>query len=141
MINKYYKKTKVAFVEANDYFKSSIVDECVKESEFHVAELKSELPYVCKSLKPSNGKILSNPVKSEKFVTKTYIFDITKCDDIFDLLVTNEQIIVPLGLKIPPLEQRKKRGFCKCHNFLGHKTSQCLNFRDLVQKALKEGSL
>ena len=42
---------------------------------------------------------------------------------------------------MPPLEQRKKRGFCKYHNFLGHKTSQCFLFRDLVQKALEEGRL
>ena len=50
-------------------------------------------------------------------------------------------MIVPPGAKIPPLEQRKKRGFCKYHNFLGHKTSQCFLFRDLIQNAIKEGRL
>ena len=40
-----------------------------------------------------------------------------------------------------PLEQRKKRGFCKYHNFLGHKISQCFLFRDLIQGAIKEGRL
>src|SRR4051812_17700669 len=48
---------------------------------------------------------------------------------------------MPPGLKNPPLEQKKKIGFCKFHNFLGHKTSRCVLFRDLVQKALKEGSM
>ena len=36
---------------------------------------------------------------------------------------------------------KKKRGFCKYHNFLGHKTSQCYLFRDLIQSAIKEGRL
>ena len=48
---------------------------------------------------------------------------------------------VPPGAKMPPLEQRKKRGFCKYHNFLGHKTSQCFLFRDLVQSAIQDGRL
>lgn len=71
----------------------------------------------------------------------TPTFDITKCDEIFDLLVTVGQIIVHPILKTPPLKLRKKIGFCKYHNFWGHKTPQCVLFRDLVQKNLKEGIL
>lgn len=85
-----------------------------------------------------------NPVESDrgdKFPKKTYTFDVTKCDEIFDLLVKDGQMIVPPGAKVPPLEQRKKRGFCKYHNFIGHKTSQCFLFRDLVQKAIVDGRL
>jgi hypothetical protein len=44
-------------------------------------------------------------------------------------------------MKLPPLEQRKKRGFCKFHGFLGHNLSRCTRFRDYVQKALDEGRL
>lgn len=62
-------------------------------------------------------------------------------DEIFDLLVKNGKILVPPGLKVPPLEKIKKIGFCKYHNFMGHKTSQCVVFRDLVQKALNDGRL
>jgi len=50
-------------------------------------------------------------------------------------------VVVPKDLKIPPLEQHQKRGFCKYHNYLGHKTSRCSLFRDLVQKRLNEGRL
>ena len=32
-------------------------------------------------------------------------------------------------------------GFYKFHNFLGHKTHQCVIFMDLVQRDLKEGRL
>jgi hypothetical protein len=39
------------------------------------------------------------------------------------------------------MEQQKKRGFCKYHNFLGHKTSRCFLFRDLVQNAIRDGRL
>ena len=42
---------------------------------------------------------------------------------------------------MPPLEQRKKSGFCKYHGFFGHKTSACVLFRDLVQKSLDDGRL
>jgi len=50
-------------------------------------------------------------------------------------------VVVPKDLKIPPLEQRQKRGFCKYHKFLGHKTSRCSLYRDLVHKGLNEGRL
>lgn len=103
-------------------------------------KLKPKNPYVCKLLKPFDGKNLVEP-RNDKFVAKIYTFDVTKCDEIIDLLVADGKIIVPKGLKIPPLEQQKKRGFCKFHNCIGHKTSQCIIFRDLVQGALKEGRL
>jgi hypothetical protein len=45
-------------------------------------------------LKLSNGKKPVEP-KSDKYVSKSYTFDITKCDEIFDLLVTDGQIAVP----------------------------------------------
>lgn len=60
------------------------------------------------------------------------MLDVFKCDEIFDLLVKDGQIIIPQGLKDPPLKQKKKKGFCKFYNFLGHKTYQCVLFRDLV---------
>jgi hypothetical protein len=61
-------------------------------------------------LRPFDGK---NPVetKNEKYVPRTYTFDVTTCDEIFDLLVADGHMVVPKGLKIPPLEQRKNRGF------------------------------
>ena len=86
-----------------------------------------------------------NPIeteeKNDKYPKKTYTFDVTKYDEIFYLLVKDGQMIVPLNAKIPPLEQQKKRGFCKYHNFLGHTTSQCFLFRDLILNAIKDGRL
>jgi len=136
--HKYPNKEKVSYVETNDSDQEfHIAFEDVEDCEVNVAELKPGPPYTCKLLRPSDGK---NPVetKNEKYVPKTYTFDVTKCDEIFYLLVADGKVIVPRGLKIPPLEQHKKRGFCKFHIFLGLKTSQCVFFMDLVQKALNE---
>jgi len=91
-------------------------------------------------LRPSNGKNREEP-KNEKYLSKTYSFDITKSDEIFDLLVNEGIIVVPKGLKMPPIKQRKKRGFCKFHGYLGHNTSRCVSFRDSGQKELDEGRL
>ncbi|CAJ2649107.1 unnamed protein product [Trifolium pratense] len=141
--SKFQKKKEIGFVDSYDNeIDYEMSDEYLDfdDSDINVAELKPGPPYTCKLLRPLNGK---NPIepKNDKFVTKTYTFDITKCDEIFDLLVTDGQIIVPKDMKIPPIEQRKKRGYCKFHNYLGHKTYQCVVFRDLVQKALNEGRL
>ncbi|XP_050895399.1 uncharacterized protein LOC127102024 [Lathyrus oleraceus] len=124
--NKNYKKERVAYVEFEDG-EPEISDDPYGLEEFEVdlAELK-------------------NPVETEKndrFPKKTYTFDVTKCDEIFNLLVKDGQMIVSPNTKIPPLEQRKKRGFCKYHNFLGHKTSQCFLFGDLIQNAIRDGRL
>ncbi|XP_050883622.1 uncharacterized protein LOC127086850 [Lathyrus oleraceus] len=112
-------KERVAFVnmEANG-FTSNIEYNHVKEIEVDVAELKPGPLYVCKLLTPANGKNPSEPEKNE-----------------------DGQVIVPPGAKVPPLEERKKRGFCKYHKFLWHKTSQCFLFWDLVHNALNEGRL
>lgn len=83
------------------------------ESEIDLAELKQGPPYSCKVLAPSNGENIVEPEKKDKFPKKTYTFDVTKCDKFFDLLFKDGQMIVPSGAKIPPLEQRKKIGFCK----------------------------
>jgi len=91
-------------------------------------------------LRPSDGKNIVE-IQNDRYTPKTYTFDVIKCDEIFDLLVVDGQITVPNNLKIPPLEQRKKRGFCKYHNSLGHKTSHCVLFRDLVQRGLNKGRL
>jgi len=73
-------------------------------------------------LKPSNGNNPEEP-KNDNFVSKTYTFDVTKCDEIFDPLVKEGVMIMPNGLKLPPLEQRGKRGYRKFHGNFGHDTS------------------
>lgn len=102
-----FSKKKVAYVELDNIGKSSDSKyEYVEENEVNMAELKPWPPYTYKLLKPSNGKNSVEP-KNEKFVAKRYTFHVTKCDEIFDLLVADGQIVVPKWDKVPPLEQRK----------------------------------
>lgn len=54
-------------------------------------ELTPGRPYVCKLLKQYDGKNHVEP-QSNEFVTKNYTLDVTKCGEIFDLLVADDQI-------------------------------------------------
>jgi len=111
--SKFHKKEKVAYVNVDDSDQDFDIElNIVEESENNLAEFKPGPPYVCKVLKPFNGKNLEE-LKNDKYASKTYTLDVTKCDDIFDLLVTEGIIIVPKDLNFPPLERRKKRGLCK----------------------------
>jgi hypothetical protein len=77
---KYHKKEKVAYVEINDSNQEYDVSyEDVEQGEIDLAELKLGPRYTCKLLKPSNGKNLVEP-KNDKYVSKSYTFDMTKCD-------------------------------------------------------------
>ena len=75
----------------------------MEEGEVNVAELKVIPPYTCKLIRLSKGKTVGE-LKCDKFNTKTYTFNVSKCDKIFDVLVAYGQIIVPPGSKNPPFE-------------------------------------
>jgi len=91
---KHFRKEKVAFVsskESNQEFDIAFGDVEVKEDD--ITELKLGPPYMCKSLRPSYGK---NPVETsnERYVPKMYTFDVSKCDEIYDLLVVDGQVVL-----------------------------------------------
>ena len=74
------------------------------EENVDVAELKSGPTYECKSLFLAKGK--SPAVEtSSRTPTKSYTFYVSKCEEIFDLLVKDGQILVPPNAKLPPFEQ------------------------------------
>ncbi|XP_050878475.1 uncharacterized protein LOC127082280 [Lathyrus oleraceus] len=98
------KGKRLAYVDfRNDHEGSCHGLSDVDDNEIDLAELMQGPPYACKVLAPSNGKNPIEPGKSDKFPKKTYTFDVTKCDEIFDLLVKDGQMIVPPGAKVPPL--------------------------------------
>lgn len=84
------KRERIAYVDMED---QDIVSEVeyshVKEFEVDVDELKLGPSYVCKLLTPANGKNPAEPKENDKLPKKTYTFDVTKCDEIFDLLVSD----------------------------------------------------
>lgn len=104
------RKERVAYVDMDDDDLWLDVEyNHIEGNEVDLTELKPRHPYVYKLLTPSNEKNHAEPKKSDKFLKKTYTFHVTMCDEIFDLLVADGQILVPHGAKVPPLEQRKKR--------------------------------
>lgn len=110
--NKNNRKDRITYVElGNDELETYGEHVDFDEGEIDLAELKKGPPYSCKVLTPSNGKNPVQPDKDDRFPKKTYTFDVTKCDKIFNLLIKDGQMIMPPGAKIPPLEQIKKRGF------------------------------
>jgi len=88
--HKHFRKEKVAYIasdESNHKFDITFGD--VEIQEVDIAELKPGPPYTCESLRPSDG---NNPIETsnERYVPKIYTFDVTKCDEIYDLLVADE---------------------------------------------------
>ncbi|XP_050876862.1 uncharacterized protein LOC127080590 [Lathyrus oleraceus] len=99
------KGKRVAYVDfRKDHEDSSLEVPDFDDTEIDPAELAQRPPYACKVLAPSNGRNPVEPEKNDKFPKKTYTFDVTKCDEICDLLVKDGQMIVPPGAKLPPLE-------------------------------------
>ena len=62
-------------------------------AEVRVAKLQAGPPYVCASLKPIKGKEKANTSD------RSFSFNITKVDQIFNVLLKDKQIILPQGKK------------------------------------------
>ncbi|XP_050211602.1 uncharacterized protein LOC126661779 [Mercurialis annua] len=74
-------------------------------------------------------------------VQKEYSFDLTKADDIFDALLKDGQIALSEGHVIPPSEELVGKDYCKYHNSWRHNTNNCVNFRNVIQKAINKEKL
>jgi hypothetical protein len=74
--------------------------------------------YACDSLKP----IHRNRQDEVKFA-----FDVAKCDRIFDELQKGGYI--KLSHTLPPLDELKRRAYCKWHNSYSRATNDCNVFR------------
>jgi len=48
---------------------------------------------------------------------------------------------IKLSHAIPPLEELKRRAYCKWHNSFSHATNDCNIFRRQIQSAINEGRL
>ena len=83
----------------------------------HVAELvwpSEAIPNSCSSLKP----IQKNRQEEARFT-----FDVSKCDRIFDELLRDGNI--KLSHAIPPIEELKRRAYCKWPNSFSNATNDC----------------
>jgi hypothetical protein len=87
-------------------------------------------PSACSSLQP----VQKNWQEEIKFT-----FNVAKCDKIFDVLLKNGNI--KLTHTIPPIDELKRRAYCKWRNSFSHATNDCNVFRRQVQSTIDEGRL
>ncbi|XP_050229195.1 uncharacterized protein LOC126678335 [Mercurialis annua] len=107
------------------------------EDEVNMAEFLGTKPLECSALRKPGF------VKKNKTVVvqNEYSFDLTKADDIFDALLKDGQISLSEGHTIPPSEELVGKDYCKYHNSWRHSTNNCVNFRNVIKKAISEGKL
>jgi ABC-type sulfate/molybdate transport systems ATPase subunit len=68
-----------------------------------------------------------------------FTFDVSKCYRIFDELLKLGN--VKISHIIPPLDEIKRRAYCKFHNSYSHATNDCNVFHRQIQSAINEGRL
>ncbi|KAK1682856.1 hypothetical protein QYE76_043704 [Lolium multiflorum] len=68
-------------------------------------------------------------------------FDVSKTEQIFDLLLKEKQLKLPEGHKIPTAQEMNKRPYCKWHHTFTHATNDCKVLRAQIQMAIESGRL
>jgi hypothetical protein len=68
-----------------------------------------------------------------------FTFDVSKCDRIFDELLKLGNINIYHTM--PPLDEIKRRAYCKYHHSYSHATNDCNVFRHKIQSAINKGPL
>jgi hypothetical protein len=68
-------------------------------------------------------------------------FDMSKVEQIFDLLLKEKQLMFPEGYKPPTAQELKGRSYCKWHDSFTHSTSGCKELRRQIQSAIEQGRL
>jgi hypothetical protein len=81
------------------------------DQEVAVAEwTRGATPVSCKWVKPPGPP-------------RGFDFDVTKTEQIFDLLLKEKQLKIPEGLKFPTVQELNGKPYCKWHNSLSHATN------------------
>jgi hypothetical protein len=70
---------------------------------------------------------------------KGFDFDVSKVEQIFDLLLKEKQLNFPEGFKIPTTQELQGRSYCKWHNSFTHDTGDCKELRRQIQSAIEQG--
>jgi hypothetical protein len=71
-----------------------------------------------------------------------YDFDVTKTEQIFDLLLKEKQFELTAGHQIPLADQLKGHKYWKWHNTIdSHQTVDCKALRQQIQNAIEQGRL
>ncbi|XP_059658949.1 uncharacterized protein LOC132305302 [Cornus florida] len=114
--------------------------------EVNVAELNIKKAYTCEALtKPKSATANLQAASGSKWKgadsSRSYSFDISKAEKIFDLLMADKQLIFTAGYKMSSASEIAEKEYCKFHNSWKHSTNNCVIFRNIVQKAIEDGRL
>ncbi|XP_024199800.1 uncharacterized protein LOC112202998 [Rosa chinensis] len=144
----YYKNPTVHVVEAN--FQGLKVEE-EDSADINAAEIFVNKPVVCKALAKPTNPIKDKPQPITYHTkdgtpliltpTRTYTFDITKADIIFDQLLAEKVIKLPNGHVIPKADETRNKSYCKFHNSWKHSTNNFVVYRDALQDLIEKGKL
>jgi hypothetical protein len=77
------------------------------------------------------------PVQKKRQEEVKFIFNVGKCDKIFDELLKNGNIRI--NHTVPSVDELKRRAYCKWHNSFSHATNDCNVFRRQMQSTINEG--
>jgi hypothetical protein len=87
----------------------------------------------------------ANPVSckwvKQQGPAKGFYFDVSKVEQIFDLLLKEKQLKLPEGCKLPTTQELQGRSYCKWHHSLTHDTSDCKELCQQIQSAIEQGRL
>ena len=72
---------------------------------------------------------------------KGFDFDVTKAEQIFDLLLKEKQLKLPENHKLPTPQELQGRLYCKWHHSFTHATGECKELRRQIQSAIEQGRL
>ena len=72
---------------------------------------------------------------------KGFDFDVTKAEQIFDLLLKEKQLKLPENHKLPTAQELQGRLYCKWHHSFTHTTGECKELRRQIQLAIEQGRL
>jgi hypothetical protein len=112
-----------------DYVSNNLND----ETEIYSAEFvwpSEDKSFSCASLKPASKG------RQEEL---RFTFDVSKCDRIFDELLKLGNI--KLFHTMLPLDEIKRRAYCKYHHSYSNATNDCNVFRRKIQSAINDGHL
>jgi hypothetical protein len=73
--------------------------------------------------------------------SKGFDFDVSKDEQIFDLLLKEKQLKFPEGRKIPTAQELQERSYYKWYNSFTHGTGDCKKLRRQIQSAIEQGRL
>jgi hypothetical protein len=79
------------------------------------------------------------PVQKKQQEEVEFTFNVGKCDKIFDELLKN--VNIKIDYTVPPVDELKRRAYCKWHNSFSHTTNDCSVFRRQIQSTINEGRL